>query len=136
MEIAARFGVVRILVVEDSEDVLFVLKTELEWMGFAVDAANDGKAGVEIARLTHPDMIVSDLRMPGIDGFEFITRIRRIQDLASTPAIALTGFSRSSEVQQALALGFTTHMVKPVDVAELSSLIRKLTEKKVQRKAS
>lgn len=126
----------RILIVEDSEDILFILKTELEWAGYVVDLAKDGRTALEIARLSHPDVIVSDLRMPGIDGFEFIRRVRQNPALASVPAIALTGFSMHAEVQRAIAFGFTAHLTKPVDISALSSLIGNLTEKKFQRKAS
>ena len=73
--IATIFGMIRVLLVEDSDDILFILQMELEWMGFVVDIAKDAGAAVDIARLTHPDVIVSDLRMPAMDGFEFIKRV-------------------------------------------------------------
>lgn len=130
------FGMTRLLIVEDSDDVLFILKTELEWRGYAVDVATDGKRAIEIARLIRPDLIISDLRMPGIDGFEFIRRVRQIREMASVPAIALTGFSMNAEVNQAIAFGFTAHLTKPVDMSELMKLITRLTEKKFQRQAS
>ena len=62
----------RILLVEDSTDILFLLQTELEWMGYTVDVASDAVTGLQLARKNRPKAIVSDLHMPDVDGFEFI----------------------------------------------------------------
>jgi CheY-like chemotaxis protein len=129
-------GMTRILLVEDSEDVLYLLRLQLEWMGYVVDAATNAKSGLAAAQRVRPDVIVSDLRMPVIDGFELIRHIRRTQSLASVPAIALTGTSRESDIKQAIASGFTAHMTKPVEASELSKLIEQLTARYFQRKAS
>ncbi|HYR88865.1 MAG TPA: response regulator [Terriglobia bacterium] len=126
----------RLLLVEDSTDILFVLQLELEGLGYTVDVAANAKTGIEIARLSHPDVIISDLGLPEEDGFEFIKRIRKTKELATVPAIALTGFSEPSHVQRALALGFTAHLTKPVEPDELANLIEKLTTKRLERKAS
>lgn len=123
----------RVLVVEDSADILFILKTELEWLGFVVDVARDGRSALELASKTRPDVIVSDVRMPGIDGIEFVKRIRTNPDLESIPAIALTGSTMTTHVQQALAAGFTIHLTKPVEIADLAAAIYKMTEKKLQK---
>src|SRR5437870_1764751 len=136
MAIATCFGMTRILLVEDSNDVLDLLQIELQWMGYVVEGVSDSMRAIEAARLNPPDVIVSDLGMPGIDGFELIRRIRANQTLAGIPAIALTGFSRSTEVQQALAWGFTAHLAKPVDAEQLSKLIGQLTSTRTLRKAS
>ena len=73
--------------------------------------------------------------MPDVDGIEFIRQVRRIPSLASIPAIALTGASRGSDIQLALANGFTTHLTKPVEVSELSKAIEQLTARRLYRKA-
>jgi len=126
----------RVLLVEDSNDVLLVLQLELEWLGYSVDTAENAKAAIEIARLTHPDVIVSDLGLPEEDGFEFIKRIRKVKELARVPAIALTGFGEPQDIQKALSLGFTAHLTKPVTPDDLANLIEKLTTKRLERKAS
>ena len=126
----------RVLLVEDSADVLYLMQLQLEWMGYAIDAAADATAGLEVAQRVRPDVIVSDLRMPDIDGFEFIRRVRRIRSLASIPAIALTGTSMEWDIQQAIANGFTAHLTKPVEASELSKLIDQLTARRLHRKAS
>lgn len=129
------FAMTRVLLVEDSADVLYVLQLELEWMGYQVDAATDAGAALAAAAQTRPDIIVSDLGMPVVDGFEFIRRVRSIPDLASVPAIALTGATRDADVQRALACGFTAHLVKPVEAEELGHKIESLTSQRLQRKA-
>src|SRR5262245_43066789 len=112
---------IQVLVVEDSEDNLYLIKTELEWMGYVVDAATDGSSALELAKVSHPDVIISDIQMPGIDGFEFIQRVRSLKGLAKVPAIALTGFGMEEDIEQVLAHGFTAHLTKPVEPEKLSA---------------
>jgi len=123
------------LLVEDSEDVLYLLRLQLESIGYAIDAATDATAALEVAQRTPPDVIVSDLWMPDIDCLEFIRRVRHIQSLTSVPAIALTGASSDSDVQQAICNGFTAHLEKPAEASELSKLIEQLAASCAQRKA-
>ena len=101
----------RVLVVEDSEDVLDLLRLQLEGTGYVIDTGTNGTVALEIAQRTQPDIIVSDLRMPDMDGLEFIRRVRRIQRLASIPAIVLTGTASESDIQQAIFNGFTAHLL-------------------------
>src|SRR5215471_8363419 len=126
----------RVLLVEDSVDVLYLLQLELEWMGYEVVAAADANSALEAALSKRPDIIVSDLGMPGVDGFEFIQRVRTVPDLALIPAIALTGTALERDVQKALASGFTAHLVKPVEAADLAKKIDELTSRRLKRKAS
>jgi CheY-like chemotaxis protein len=126
----------RILLVEDSPDVLFVLRIELESLGYEVDAAVDPNMALLAAKRNPPDVIVSDLGMPGMDGYEFIKRIRQSPKLALTPAIALTGATTDRDIQTALACGFTAHMRKPVEPNELGKRIEQLTARRLQRNAS
>jgi len=104
-------------------------------MGYQVDAVPDANAALAVAQRTCPDVIVSDLLMPEMDGFEFIKRIRQIPKLASIPAIALTGAGVDKDVQQALAFGFTAHMTKPIEAGELENRIEQLTSPRLQRMA-
>jgi two-component system, chemotaxis family, CheB/CheR fusion protein len=125
----------RVLLVEDSDDVLCVLRMELEWAGYTVDAVTNATAALAAAQQTPPAVIVSDLGMPGMDGFEFIKCIRNIPGLARVPAIALTGAALDKDIEQALAFGFTVHMTKPVEAKELCMRIEQLTAKRLLRKA-
>ena len=123
----------RILLVEDSADILFLLQTELEWMGYTVDAVSDAMKGLEAARRTTPDVIVSDLQMPLMDGYEFIRRVRQIRKLKAVPAIVLTGFSMNKEVQLALDHGFNAYLTKPVDGGTISEMITRLAGKAMKK---
>jgi two-component system, chemotaxis family, CheB/CheR fusion protein len=125
----------RVLLLEDSEDVLYLFQIELEWLGYEVDATTDGEAALAAAKRTPPDVIVSDLSMPDMDGFEFIQRARKLPSLYSVPAIALTGSGMNKDVQRALASGFTAHLTKPLEVRELVDRIEGLTARCLQRKA-
>lgn len=125
----------RVLLVEDSADVRYVLQLELEWLGYEVDAAPDAAKALEAAKRVRPDIIVSDLGMPEVDGCEFMRRVRSLPELVSIPAIALTGATLDRDIQRALASGFTTHLVKPVDPADLTRKIENLTSRRLQRKA-
>src|SRR5262245_57544688 len=93
---------IQLLVVEDSEDILYNMKTGIEWMGYVVDAATDGNRALELAKAHRPDVIISDIQMPGIDGFEFLQKVRTLKDLARVPAIALTGFGMEADVKRVL----------------------------------
>ena len=125
----------RVLLVEDSADVLEVLQLELEGLGYEVLAFIDARDALKAAHRICPDVIVSDLRMPGLDGFEFIKRIRKKPRLASVPAIALTGISMDREIQEAHACGFTAHITKPMEAKELANRIDELTAARRLRKA-
>ncbi|PYS40977.1 MAG: hypothetical protein DMG14_08825 [Acidobacteria bacterium] len=133
--IAPSLAMTRVLLVEDSVDLLYVLQIELESLGYEVEAAANGDAALVAAQRRAPDVIVSDLGMPGMDGFDFIKRIRKTPGLGSVPAIALTGASMYSDVQQALAFGFTAHLTKPVEARELERRIEQLTARRLERKA-
>jgi len=117
---------VRILFVEDSTDVLNLLRIELEDLGYSVMMATDGERGLEIANRELPDIIVSDIKMPRFDGYELIKHVRRTPELAAIPAIALTGLGRSKDVEKALNAGYDAHLCKPVELNELVSMIEKL----------
>jgi len=122
-------GPIRVLLIEDARDVMILMKKELEWAGFTVYTAQDGRAGLELARLEVPDVIVSDIRMPGMDGYQFLKELRDIPTLDSIPAIALTGFGAERDIQEARTAGYAEHMVKPVDLARLSASITRLTRR-------
>jgi signal transduction histidine kinase/ActR/RegA family two-component response regulator len=116
----------RILLVEDSDDVLYLMKKELEWTGHKVYAAMDGMTALEIAKRELPDIIISDIKMPRLDGYEFIQQVRAAPSLAAIPAIAMTGFGMERDAEQARSAGYSAHIVKPVDIAEVEHLIQTL----------
>jgi PAS domain S-box-containing protein len=121
---------VRILLIEDSEDILFLMKAELETMGHTVITAINGQLGIEAAQAHRPDLIVSDVKMPVVDGYQLMRTLRGIAELRATPAIALTGFGSKADIERALAAGFDACLSKPAKPEDISLLIRQLTEKK------
>jgi CheY-like chemotaxis protein len=123
----------RILLVEDSTDVLLLLQTELEWMGYEVDVASDAVTGLELVRKNRPHVIVSDLGLPDVDGCEFIGRVRQRRELKGIPAIALTGYSRDKELKLALDAGFDATLTKPIDGKTISDTIERLLAKRMKK---
>jgi PAS domain S-box-containing protein len=121
---------IRILLIEDSEDILFLMKAELETMGHSVITAINGQLGMEAAQAHRPDLIVSDVKMPVVDGYQLMRTLRGITELRATPAIALTGFGSKADIERALAAGFDACLSKPAKPEDISLLIRQLTEKK------
>ncbi len=119
---------VRVLFIEDSLDILKLVKTELEGLGYFVMTASDGNTGLEIAKREIPDIIVSDIKMPGFDGYELIKQLRQVPELAKIPAIALTGFGMKEDVDKALEAGYNAHLCKPAELDDLSSLIERFTQ--------
>jgi PAS domain S-box-containing protein len=116
----------RLLLVEDSTDVRYLIKQELEWAGHKVYDAKDGAVALEIAKREVPDLIISDIKMPNLDGYQFIREVRAVPELAKIPAIAMTGFGMERDVEQARSAGYSAHLVKPVDIDEMGRLIQKL----------
>lgn len=116
----------RVLFIEDSRDILNLVKTELEQFGYSVLTASDGMTGLETAKRELPDIIISDIKMPGFDGYELIRQVRQTPQLSATPAIALTGFGMKKDVEKALEAGYSAHLAKPAELDELTALIEKL----------
>ena len=109
--------------------ILFLIEVELETYGYKVLTADTSAEGLEKAAKERPDVIISDIKMPGIDGYGLIRRIRQTEGSADVPAIALTGLSARADRDKALAAGFNACLSKPVEGEELAVLIKKLTER-------
>lgn len=111
----------RVLVVEDEPDARELLGTILVRAGAAVATAASAAEAFELVERFRPDVIVSDIAMPGEDGYSLMRRIRALSSelLGRTPAIALTAYARAEDKAAALAAGFTTHIGKPVQAQDL-----------------
>jgi len=99
-------------------------------MGHTVITAINGQLGIEAAQAHRPDLIVSDVKMPVVDGYQLMRTLRGIAELRAIPAIALTGFGSKADIERALAAGFDACLSKPAKPEEVCLLIRQLTEKK------
>jgi signal transduction histidine kinase/ActR/RegA family two-component response regulator len=119
-----------VLVIEDSPDTLSMLKLWLGSFGCTVRLASESSQGIRLAREQAPDLIISDIGMPDIDGYELIQKLRRTAGLERVPAIALTGYAREEDRNLALAAGYDAHIAKPADMRRLLYLIKKLTKER------
>jgi CheY-like chemotaxis protein len=117
-----------ILVVEDYDDVRQMLKILLESEDFCVLEASSGAEALKILKRGHPDVILMDLALPGIDGFETIRRIRKIDGFQNTPIVILSAFSGPSIYETACRAGTDLVMTKPVDFDELALLLESVFE--------
>ncbi len=118
----ARTGIARnrrVLVVDDNQDGADMLQQLLEADGFTVAAAYNGHDALEAAGKQRPDIVVMDIGMPGMDGYETVRRMRELPGGKDILIIAVTGWGQDSAKQQAREAGFDHHMVKPVDFDEI-----------------
>jgi signal transduction histidine kinase/ActR/RegA family two-component response regulator len=121
-----------VLAVDDDADALRLLREMLEAVGASVTTATSGLAALDIVDGDRPDVLVADLGMPQMDGFELIRRLRTSDDPAvrDIPAAALTAYARSEDRAKALQGGFEIHLAKPIDPAELISAVQALARRR------
>jgi two-component system cell cycle response regulator DivK len=119
--------VTRILCVEDNEDNIYLVKMRLEMIeGFDIMVAKDGAEGVNLAATDPPDLILMDLNLPVMDGWEAARRLKADQRTASIPIIALTAHAMAGDRERALAAGCDEFDTKPIDFDRLVQKIRTL----------
>ncbi|HEX2223613.1 MAG TPA: response regulator, partial [Thermoanaerobaculia bacterium] len=114
-----------ILLVEDNEDAAGALGELLAIWGHEVDIANEGPTALEKARLRPPDVVLLDIGLPGMDGYEVAKALRAQPGLERTRLIALTGYGQENDRRRSSLAGFDHHLVKPVDVDHLRRLLAK-----------
>jgi PAS domain S-box-containing protein len=122
---------IRVLAIDDEEDALTLLRVVLESAGADVTIVSSASAALDRLATVRPRVIVADLGMPDMDGFELIRRIRMLPDavLRTVPAAALTAFARSEDRTKALRSGFDMHLSKPVDPGELVASVAMLARR-------
>ncbi|HEY1329051.1 MAG TPA: ATP-binding protein [Casimicrobiaceae bacterium] len=126
----------RVLVVDDSADTTAVVSQLLALDGASVVAANSGMEALERASGQRFDVVLSDISMPGMDGFEFVRRLRALPGCEHVPVLALTGFGRPEDLERARDEGFVSHLTKPVDVNLLVDLLRTLVMRNGEARAT
>jgi signal transduction histidine kinase len=117
-------GARRILVVEDNPDAAASMRDFLELSGHEVALAGTGTDGVAAARRFHPEVVLCDLGLPGMDGFAVAKALRRDPETATVKLIAITGYGREEDRRRSKEAGFDLHLTKPVDPAQLRQLLR------------
>ena len=119
---------VRVLVVDDEPDARGVARRHLEACGATVPTAASADEAFAAVSADPPDVLVSDVGMPGENGYSLIARVRRLPPAAGggVPAVALTAYARSEDRDRAIAAGFQLHLVKPADAADLTAAVASL----------
>jgi CheY-like chemotaxis protein len=113
----------RILVVDDNGDAAESLALLLDSLGHDVRTARDGQAAVAMAAVFQPEVVLLDIGLPRLDGYEVARRLRGLLGLKETLLVALTGYGQEEDRRRAEEAGFNSHLVKPADVAALQSLL-------------
>ena len=122
-----------VLVVDDSEDTTEMVRHLLEMSGATVTAVTSGFQALLVASEKQFDVVLSDISMPGMDGFEFLSKLHALPGYHNLPAIALTGFGRPEDVQRAHKEGFYAHLTKPFDIEALAGLLQKMPRQSAQQ---
>ena len=126
-DVAATAGVhgqslagLRVLLVEDQPDTLTMFRDALEGFGAHVRTASNGHDALDVAEAWPPDLLVTDLGLPGMDGYELLRALRAKPSLRPFPAVAVSAYASLDDRARALAAGFHTHVAKPIDPAALA----------------
>jgi CheY-like chemotaxis protein len=120
-----------VLVVDDNDDIRFLIRYLLEQKGCRVLEAGDGLKAVESARRFQPDLILMDLSLPGLDGMAAFSLIRDQAELRDTRVIAFSGQVAAEEIAATRAAGFDDYLIKPIDLNQLDHvLVKHLSRKK------
>lgn len=123
----------RILLVEDSADTRDALQRIFQRRECQVQAASSGEEALEIAQREPPEIIVSDIGLPGMSGLEFISKLRSQPEMHNVVAIALSGLGREQDTAAAVKAGFDAHLLKPVEIAILDQTMVEGLQKRLRR---
>ena len=127
---AAERAPAKVLVVDDNVDAADAIATLLQFSGYDIEVAHDPQAALEVAARAHPDLVLLDIGLPGMTGYEVAQRIRDGDGGRRTKIVALTGYGQEQDNEQAKAAGFSAYLVKPVDADQLTALVNALTDQR------
>ena len=113
----------RVLVVEDDLDTAEMLSVTFRMLGSSAETATSGRAGLARAKEIHPDLIVLDLGLPDISGFDVVRQLRAERATADRFIVALSGWGQPNDIARAAAAGFDAHFTKPIDLAIIREII-------------
>ena len=127
--LGARLDGLRLLVIDDDRDVLELATAILANAGATVRTCGSAAEGFALMQQWRPDVLISDIEMPGEDGYALIRRVRALdpEHGGKTPAVALTAYGRIQDRMLALNAGYNMHVPKPADPAELTTIIANVT---------
>jgi len=112
-----------VLLVEDNEVNRYLVRFVLEKGGFRVLTAENGREAIELARLHQPDLILMDIQMPVMDGYEATVQLKADTQLQAIPVVALTAHAMPHEREQAMTAGCAGHIEKPIDTRTFNSQV-------------
>jgi signal transduction histidine kinase/CHASE1-domain containing sensor protein/CheY-like chemotaxis protein len=115
----------RVLVVDDNLDAADTLAEAVRLDGHEVRVAHDGPSALEEAREFVPEVVLLDIGLPGMDGYDVVQKLRELPQVRGAQIVALTGFGQQSDRQRALSAGFDDHLVKPVDLETVTAILRR-----------
>jgi len=115
-----------VLVIEDNFDGSLALSAALEHMGHRVFTAHDGKTGIATAHELKPDVVLCDIGLPDVDGYDVARALKRDERLRATHLIALSGYAQPEDHLLAAKAGFDAHLAKPLEMAELAAMLASL----------
>ena len=116
----------RVLVIDDEEPIRLLCRVNLEATGIQVSEAEDGNTGLESARAERPDVILLDVMMPGMDGWQVFDELRKDESTAEIPIVFLTARAELREQARGLELGGVDYVTKPLNPLNLAPLIEEL----------
>jgi DNA-binding response OmpR family regulator len=120
---------VRLLVIDDDPVIVELLRVNFEIEGFEVLIAADGEEGLQRARADHPDLVLSDIMMPRLDGLQLLTELRADPATSRLPVVLLSAKAQNAEVERGLALGADDYVTKPFDPMELLDRVNAILDK-------
>jgi len=115
----------KILIVEDNERNLILMRDLLEYFGYVVITAPNGKEGIQLAREQRPDLIFMDIQMPVMDGFTAIKIVRSDPELQDMIVAAVTAQAMSGDKELILQAGFDDYLAKPVEIGQLAAMLKR-----------
>ena len=116
----------RILVVDDELNIVRLIQVNLERHGYTVETANNGAQALQKIKENRPDLLVSDVMMPEMDGFELLANVRRDPSLVDLPAIMLTAKAQDADVMTGYRTGADMYLTKPFNPAELIAFAKRI----------
>lgn len=117
-----------VLVADDQEPIRTMLKMSLEFMGYEVAVAENGKVLLALARERVPDLIITDVMMPEMTGYEALEELRKDEALAKVPVMVLTALEEASYQEKSASYGVMDHLVKPISLPVLKAKVKRVLE--------
>ncbi len=114
----------KVLVIEDNEQNLYLINFILEKNDFTVLKAMDGQAGIDMASKEKPDLILLDIQLPEMDGYEVARRLRKMEEMKTVPIIAVTSYAMVGDREKAIEAGCTGYIEKPINPKTIIDEIR------------